>query len=315
MRADRLVAALLLLQARGRVTAAELATELEVSERTARRDLEALGVSGLPVYSIRGRRGGWELLGGGRTDLSGLSAAEVRALFLVAGPAAATPEVKAALRKLTRALPEPLRAGAEAAARAVLVDPTGWDRTPRAQPKPTYLDSVQDAVVNGQQVRLGYLARSQEASSRVVHPFGLAAKGQAWYLVAGTDAGLRTFRVDRISSVEVTGDPVVRPADFDLTQAWRAITDEVEARRTPIQARAHADPAALGIVRFVLGARLEVGPVLDTGRVQVALRGHSVASLAAEIAGLGLRLIVTEPPELRRELARIGTELATSYPG
>lgn len=234
VRADRLVATLLLLQARGRLTAGEVATELEVSERTARRDLDALGMSGLPVYSIRGRRGGWELLGGGRTDLSGLSAAEVRALFLVAGPAAATTEVKAALRKLTRALPEPLRAGAEAAARAVLVDPTGWDRTSPAPAKPAYLDSVQEAVVNGQQVRLGYRSRGKEASSRVIHPFGLATKGQAWYLVAGTDAGLRTFRVDRISSVEVTGDPVTRPPDFDLTRAWRAITDEVEARRTPI---------------------------------------------------------------------------------
>ena len=110
MRADRLVALLLLLQQRQRVTAAEAAEELEVSERTARRDLEALSMAGLPVYSERGRTGGWRLLGGARTDLSGLTAQEARALFLVAGPAsAATPELKAALRKLVRALPEPFR--------------------------------------------------------------------------------------------------------------------------------------------------------------------------------------------------------------
>src|SRR4051794_41945380 len=108
-----------MLQARGQVTAAEVAEELEVSERTARRDLDALGVAGLPVYSRQGRNGGWQLAGGGRTDLSGLTAAEARALFLVAGPSsAATPEVKAALRKLVRALPEPLRDAAEAAAAA-----------------------------------------------------------------------------------------------------------------------------------------------------------------------------------------------------
>src|SRR5512144_2314066 len=111
MRADRLVAVLLILQARGRVTAAELAEELEVSERTARRDLEALAMSGVPVYSQAGRNGGWSLIGGARTDLSGLTADEARTLFLVAGPAsAATPEVKAALRKLIRALPETFRA-------------------------------------------------------------------------------------------------------------------------------------------------------------------------------------------------------------
>ena len=129
MRADRLVAILLMLQARGQVTAAEVATELEVSERTARRDLDALGMAGLPIYSRQGRNGGWQLAGGGRTDLSGLTASEARALFLVAGPAsAATPEVKAALRKLVRALPEPFRDSAEAASTAVIVDPHGWDR-------------------------------------------------------------------------------------------------------------------------------------------------------------------------------------------
>src|SRR6478609_4584576 len=116
MRADRLVAVLMLLQTRGRVTAGEVAAELEISERTARRDLDALAMAGLPVYSQPGRNGGWELLGGAKTDLSGLNAAEARALFLVAGPSPATPELKAALRKLVRALPEPFRADASGAA-------------------------------------------------------------------------------------------------------------------------------------------------------------------------------------------------------
>src|SRR3954447_4369207 len=111
MRADRLVSVLLVLQRRGRVTAAELADELEVSPRTARRDLEALAMAGVPVYSQAGKGGGWSLVGGARTDLSGLTAAEARTLFLVAGPSsAATPEVKAALRKLVQALPETFRA-------------------------------------------------------------------------------------------------------------------------------------------------------------------------------------------------------------
>ena len=132
MRADRLVALLLLLQRRGKVTAAEVADELEISERTARRDLDALAMAGLPVYSIQGRGGGWQMLGGGRTDLSGLSADEARALFLVAGPQAASPELRAALRKLVRALPEPMRDRAEAAADAVVVDPRGWDGPTRA---------------------------------------------------------------------------------------------------------------------------------------------------------------------------------------
>ena len=131
MRADRLVATLLILQARGRVTAAELAEELEVSLKTARRDLEALAIAGLPVYSQPGKGGGWQLLGGARTDLSGLTAAEARTLFLVAGPSSSLPpEGKAALRKLVRALPETFRAEAEAAQAAVVLDPTRWGTTP-----------------------------------------------------------------------------------------------------------------------------------------------------------------------------------------
>ncbi len=121
MRADRLVAALLVMQARGRVTAAELAAELEVSERTARRDLEALAVAGVPVYSQRGRGGGWTLVGGARIDLTGLTVHEIRALFTVAGALSGIPELRSALRKLLRAIPAPLRPQAEAASRAVEV--------------------------------------------------------------------------------------------------------------------------------------------------------------------------------------------------
>jgi predicted DNA-binding transcriptional regulator YafY len=123
MRADRLVATLLLMQSRGRVTAAELAAELGMSVATARRDLEALSAAGVPVYSQPGRGGGWQLVGGARTDLSGLTATEAQALFLLAGPAASSaPEVKSALRKLVRALPSTFRADAEAAADAELID-------------------------------------------------------------------------------------------------------------------------------------------------------------------------------------------------
>ncbi len=129
------MALLLLLQRRGQVTAAEAAAELEVSERTARRDLEALGLAGLPVYAARGRHGGWRLAGGGRTDLSGLTETEVRTLFLLAGPSSpATPELRAALRKLVRALPESFRATAEAASRAVVVDRSGWDGATSPRP-------------------------------------------------------------------------------------------------------------------------------------------------------------------------------------
>jgi predicted DNA-binding transcriptional regulator YafY len=314
VRADRLVAILLLLQNRGQVTAAEVADELEVSERTARRDLDALGMAGLPIYSVQGRNGGWRLAGGGKIDLSGLNAAEARALFLVAGPAStATPEVKAALRKLVRALPESFRTQAEAASNAVVVDPSGWDRSVPATRTPHHLDAVQHAVIAAEEVELGYVARDGVATSRTVHPLGLVAKGSVWYLVAQTDAGRRTFRVDRVTAVDATGRPAIRPEGFDLAEAWRDITDEVEQKRAPMQVVALADPAMVPIFRMVVGNRLSIGPTAPDGRVEVQLRGHHVDSLAGEIAGFGSRIEVLEPPELRVRLAELARELATTY--
>jgi predicted DNA-binding transcriptional regulator YafY len=313
MRADRLVAILLLLQTRGQVTAAEVALELEVSERTARRDLDALGTAGLPIYSTQGRNGGWRLAGGGRTDLSGLTASEAQALFLVAGPASATPEVKAALRKLVRALPEPFRTSAQAASSAVLVDPSGWDGPSHVRRTPPHLEAVQRAVIEGEQLVVGYTARNLESSTRTVHPLGLAAKGSAWYLVADTEAGLRTFRVDRITSVESNGLAVARPADFDLAKAWRLITDEVDQRRTPLRARVMASPEVVGWCRMSLGNRVRIGPAGPDGRVELELRGHNARALAAELAGFGGAIEVLEPEELREQLGALGAQLVDRY--
>jgi predicted DNA-binding transcriptional regulator YafY len=314
MRADRLVATLLLLQRRGQVTAAEVADELEVSERTARRDLEALGSAGLPIYSVQGRGGGWRLAGGGRTDLSGLSQAEARALFLVAGPSSsATPEVRAALRKLVRALPEGFRPQAEAASAALVVDPRGWDQSNRQWPAPPHLDALQAAVIDGVQVDLAYVARDGAATTRRVHPLGLASKGSTWYLVAGTEAGQRTFRVDRVAEVTATEEPVVRPEGFDLAAAWGEITDSVDELRLPLRVRALVEGDLVVLLRQMFGRRVRIGPAGDDGRVEVEVRGHHVASLAGELAGLGARVEVLEPPEVRARLRELAEELAATY--
>lgn len=312
MRADRLVAILLLLQRRGQVTAAEVAEELEVSERTARRDFEALGAAGIPVYAQPGRNGGWRLAGGGTTDLSGLTAAETRALFLVAGPAAATPTVRAALRKLVRALPSSLQDAAEAASSAVVVDPAGWGRSAPVVPTPPLLDAVQQAVVEARQIRLGYEDRQRAVTIRVVEPLGMASKGPHWYLIADTDSGMRTFRVDRISSVVETGRTSKRPEDFDLARTWAEVAERINERRAPVVARALIDPGYVGIIRGLLGTRVSIGPPVD-GRIELELRGHSIASLGGELAGLAPALTVLRPPELRAELHRIGRSLVANY--
>jgi predicted DNA-binding transcriptional regulator YafY len=206
-----------------------------------------------------------------------------------------------------------MREGAEAASAAVVVDPVAWDRRPVERPAPPHLECVQRAVVEGRQLRLGYVSRDRTPSQRIVHPLGLAAKGLNWYLVAATDAGLRTFRVDRITSAEETGEPVVRPHGFNLAEAWKLITENVDQLRTPVQARAAADPSAVHWLRYVFGTRLSIGPTRDDGRVEVEVRGHHVWSLAREISGVGRELEVLDPPELREHLANIGAGLVATY--
>ncbi|MET9881961.1 WYL domain-containing protein [Streptomyces sp. NPDC006430] len=312
MRADRLVATLLFLQERGRVTVPEVAAELEVSERTARRDLEALAASGIPVYAQRGRGGGWSLVGGARTNLTGLTADEIRALFLVTGPLTATPELRATLRKLVRALPPTLRAGAEAASRAKVVDATDWSRN-AVTADAAHRSALQRAVVDGIRVRLGYAGVGKPATERTVDPLGLVAKAGVDYLVAGTEKGLRTFRLSRVLAVEPTGEPVVRPADFDLATAWAALARAFEDGMYAVTARARVHPDAVALLQRLLGGRVRVGDPLPDGWTEVWVDGPAPKALAAHLSGLGARLEVLDPPQVRQWLARLGAELTAMY--
>lgn len=312
MRADRLVAALLMMQSKGRITAAELAAELEISVATARRDLEALSTAGIPVYPQPGRGGGWTLVGGARTDLSGLTAGEARALFLLAGRASEAPELRSALRKLMRALPVGFRADAAAAADAVVVDPAGWGAWGPALPE--LVETLQDAVVRRRKVRLVYANRAHTRSDRVVDPWGLVDKDDIWYLVAGTERGQRTFRVDRMESADVLDEAADRPADFDLEQAWLLVVDEVEQRRALVSATVLVDEAHVHVLRSHFGRHCEIVHPLTDGPARVSVAAPTPLDIAQRLAGWGGRLQLVGPESVRAELARIGAELAARYP-
>ncbi|GAA3103028.1 WYL domain-containing protein [Nonomuraea salmonea] len=305
------MAALLLMQARGRVTAAELAEELEVSVATARRDLEALSAAGVPVYPQAGRGGGWRLLGGARTDLSGLSSSEAQALFLLAGPAApATPEVRSALRKLLRALPATFREGAAAAASAVVVDPAGWGATGKEPPDAVRV--LRDATVRRRRVRLAYEGRDGR-SERLVDPYGLVDKDGVWYLLAGTERGRRTFRVDRITGAEPTEEEFERPDDFEAGAAWQEVVEEMERRRSTVAATVLIAARFVPILRDRFGRHCEVVGEEEDGRARVRVAAPMAVTLAEQLAGWGARAEVVEPEEVRTELARIGAELVAGY--
>ncbi len=321
MRADRLVAIMLLLQAHGQLTVSDLAERLEVSERTIRRDLDGLSGAGVPVYAQRGRGGGWALLGGHRIDLSGLTSEEAQALFMVAGPNALVgvgvdPGVKSALRKLLAALPAPFREQASAAGSAVLVDPVGWGRS---SDQPAHLADLRNAVLAGFQVDISYAKPGQAAAPRRVHPYGLVSKGGTWYLLAGSEAGLRTFRVSRVQAATVTDEPVERPEDFDLAAAWEAVQSEFPARTYAegVTVQLAVEPTAVRFVTAALGrwANLQPQPgeSAEAAWPRFAATFPNPGLAAAELVRFGRRVEVVGPVDVRAALARLGRELVACY--
>lgn len=320
-----MVAVVLLLQARGRMTVPDLAARLETSERTVRRDLEALSTAGVPVYSQRGRGGGWQLLGGHRIDLSGLTADEAQALLLATGPevAALGPGIArglaAARRKVLAALPEALRDQVLAASATILVDPSRWGPSLAEGVDWTggdggHLDALRSAVSAGRQVAVSYEPPDRPAARRWLHPHGLVCKRGVWYLLATSDGGLRTYRVSRVRSVEISDAPVSTPPDFDLARAWAEVQQGM-AERTPAPVVVEADVAvhALRRLRATVGRWWPVdasGPDGDTAHV--VMRFPSAASAASELAGLGGAIAVRSPEDVRAALAAIGAALVSA---
>ncbi len=237
MRADRLLSTLLLLQGHGRLTGRELAKRLEVSTRTVHRDMEALGAAGVPVYALRGSRGGWQLDEGWRTRVPGLDDAELRALLMaqprVLGDARLARAAERAIDKLMAALPSTMREQAASIRQRLHVDATGWSGVSENL---AMLPIVQEAVARDRKLFIRYVKAGLERVERTVDPLGLVAKAAAWYLVARTSAGFRTYRVSRIEEARLLDRPSERPADFDLAAYWKSSTEELLKSRPRYEA-------------------------------------------------------------------------------
>ncbi|SDT33345.1 Predicted DNA-binding transcriptional regulator YafY, contains an HTH and WYL domains [Microlunatus soli] len=319
----RMITALLLMQSRGRITAAELAVELEVSVATARRDLEALSTAGVPVYPQPGRGGGWSLVGGARTDLSGLTAAEAHELFLLLGPGSADSELaRSAVRKLLRALPGTFQADAEAAAAAVRTDAASWGDLDRE--RPALVGPLQQAIIDRHKIIIDYRSRTGSPGPRTVAPLGMIDKDGRWYLIATPDdaGGSRTYRVDRIADLTETEEIFQRPQGFDLVANWREVVDRIESERGRVSATVLVDRSRLSAIRSHFGRyfrvvddRLRAPADHDHGpeRVTVTVAAQSVRAVAEQLAGWTAVSEVIGPAPVRHELAAIGEELAARY--
>ncbi|MFF5720180.1 helix-turn-helix transcriptional regulator [Streptomyces buecherae] len=292
MKSDRLLSILLLLQTRARVPAGELAERLEVSVRTIYRDVESLSAAGVPVYAERGRHGGISLLPGYRTDVTGLTSHEARALFALTAPGSHSAlgldgALRSALRKVMVALPAPHRPTAELASRRILIDPDRW----MSGPRPTVdLNALETAVFTDRRLRLRYRhSGATRSHTYTVDPYGLVAKAGTWYLVADRGGTPRLFRADRITTATVTDAPARRRPGVELADAWESLRREVEERPVAVRVRARVRRSRLDmlvrIVGSLLATRVEVlpEPAPDQPDPGPAAEAHADAQAGAPV--------------------------------
>jgi predicted DNA-binding transcriptional regulator YafY len=305
MRASRLVQLLLFLQTRGRTTAAVLARELEVSERTIHRDVEALSAAGVPIYAERGPHGGIQLIDGYRTRLTGLTGEEAEAVFLsgLPGPAAELglgTVVAAARLKILAALPSELRVRASRLVERFHLDAAGWFHANEEVP---HLAVLADAVWESRRLKLIY-GRGDREVERSLDPLGLVLKAGVWYLVAASDGGVRTYRISRVRTVVSTHEPASRPADFDLAAYWTESISAYEREAPRVTVTIRIDPAVIGVLADAVGGQAvrqaETIPAEDPdGWVHLRVTADWPDEVPARLIGLGGRAEILDPPEVR----------------
>ncbi|MEU8483060.1 YafY family protein [Streptomyces sp. NPDC048641] len=324
MRAARLIKMVLLLQSRPSMTAGELARELEVSERTVTRDAQALSEAGVPVYADRGRAGGYRLIGGYRTRLTGLARGEAEALFLSGVPGALREmgledAASAARLKVSAALLPSVRDASRTAAQRFHLDAPGWFREPRT---PELLPAVADAVWDDRVVRARY--RREEAGAEVereLEPYGLVLKAGVWYLCARVAGGgtHRVYRIDRFTGVEAGGERFVRDEEFDLPGFWEERAEQFARSILRAEVVLRLSPAGLRQLPYatdpasVRAARESAGEPDGEGWVTVTLPVESEDIAFGQLFGLGPEAEVVAPAALRERFAEAALRLADRY--
>jgi predicted DNA-binding transcriptional regulator YafY len=317
MRASRLLSILLSLQARGQLTASEMAEELEVSERTIHRDIDQLSAAGIPVVADRGRTGGFKLAHGFRTQLTGLTESEAETLFLAGLPGPVSElglgdEMALARTKLMAALPAGARA--ERVAGRFHLDAAGWFRTTDAVP---LLPTVARAVWNARYLRFKY-GQANDTEVRKVGPLGLVLKAGVWYLVSQKGNAFRTYRVGRISEAEVLDEPYSRPPKFDLAAWWARSSRDYEESSYRETATIRLSPRGRSLLDilgpYVAAAATKTASEPDErGWISCMIPLESAEYGIRELMRLGVEVEVVSPASLRAQMAQTLREVLRHY--
>jgi predicted DNA-binding transcriptional regulator YafY len=307
MKSGRLLSTLMLLQAHGRLSTRELAERLEVSQRTAHRDMEALSAAGVPIVALRGAQGGWELAPGWRTRVPGLDEAELSALLMSQSSALGDPGLAAAAErafgKLLAAMPHKMQTQAASIRARLHIDPEGWHPSRNDL---GLLPIVQDAIARDCKLSFLYSRADGESGVRTVEPYGLVSKQATWYLVARAPAGMRTYRISRMQNAVVLAVTFERPANFDLAAHWKSATAQLQQKRE--QFRTTLAVAADTAARLNIWCRVLPAPdarfatALPDGWTTLHVFFENAEDARFIVLGLAARVHVLAPDSLREQV-------------
>ena len=307
MRGDRLISILLLLQSQGQMTAKELSERLEVSERTIYRDMEALSRTGIPVLAERGKNGGWSLLEGYRTNLTGLKESEIRTLFVspseqLLDDLGLSRTSEDARNKLIASLPPAYRENAKDVWNRIHVDTSTWRKR---KEKMVTFDVLKNAIWEENKLKIEYQRADGKTNEVVVKPLGLVAKGSRWYFIAFKDNDvIRNYRVSRIKSAEPISETFERPKDFDLAQYWRSSTEAFLENLPKYEVWVEASPSILPRLQFTdrFVQSVEVENKNQDGWIPVKLSFDTEDEAKGYVLGFADQIKVIEPKELHDKI-------------
>lgn len=318
MRGDRLISILLMLQSQGRITAKELAQKLEVSERTIYRDMEALSGSGIPVFADRGKNGGWALIDGYQTDLTGLKESEIHALFAPVSPQllddlGLTRTSEDARNKVIASMPAAYRKSAKDIWNLIHIDTSSWRGT---KEKIASFEVLKNAIWKNNKLEILYQRADGQTNHYIVQPLGLVAKGSIWYFIAAKENGdIRNYRASRIQSAVLGKETFERPDGFDIAAYWKSSKQAFIKALPSYEVRLNVSGAVMPRLSFSnhFVRIIETEPTEKEGWKSVKLAFDTKEEAKRYILGFADQMTIIKPEELHSEILQMAEAAVAHY--
>jgi predicted DNA-binding transcriptional regulator YafY len=317
MRADRLLSILLLLQNKGKMTTKELAYELEVTERTIHRDMEALSIAGIPVIAERGKAGGWKLIDQYKTNLTGLKESEIMSLFIspsfqLLSDLGLSKDWYDARQKMVAAMPNSFQKDSLEVWNRIHVDTSSWKQPTE---KINSFKILQQSIWDERKLQIKYERADGEVIGRIINPLGLVAKGSTWYLIASSEEKIRNYRASRLLSVTLLDENFSRPVDFHLEKYWSDSTQNFIKSLPKYAVSVEVSPSIQNRIKFT-GRFVQIDKIGSSGEngwIPISFCFDTEQEAIDYILGFGDQIRIIHPDSLKEKVYQMAERIVHFY--